>query len=495
MFRNPLLALIACAPLIACSSKLTNDGGTDAGIDGATDAPIDSPNLCPDAGADPGLAGANAPTGTQLQAGDDLSIRGVTSDGWAVYSDDAALTLHATPLAGGNAVDLGALGPKFWVSLSGSVVFIWSSVTGANVGALSTWSAATGLHSISSSSLGLVASGSSGRILYTDHANATGDTADVYAAATDGTGATKLIASASVAGCFPQLGFVGSYAIATHCDVAPNPNPAATVSSFPMATWARTDLVKGAENYWATTSATDVLVSINGVGIQTVPIAGGSATMIDTTGFLGVLTADGKSALYSTKAHALRRSPIASPSPMTLITDGFGGFWSMSPDEQWVLYFSNLGMYGGDIFMASTLGPGVPVALSKEPTGALRGDSFTKSSSHALYSTNVEQCTGVGTLQAQAVNAASAQPLGQRSWTDWSLPGSKVIFNDNFIASGGLRFGRADIESVDLAKGPAPTRLVDRADAVIGLSPTGDRLVYVWSARPGAVAGLYVAPL
>src|SRR5947207_3043340 len=125
-----LLALIACAPLFACGAKHPN-GGPDGGADGSN--PDDGSNPCPEAGADPGLASANGPVGTQLQAGDNLSIRGVTSDGWVVYSDDVALQLHAVPLAGGAAVDLGALGPKFWIVLSGDVVFVWSNVSDANV--------------------------------------------------------------------------------------------------------------------------------------------------------------------------------------------------------------------------------------------------------------------------------------------------------------------------------------------------------------------------
>ncbi len=495
MRRHPLLSLFACAPLVACSSNpATTDGGTDAGVD----SPIDSPDInnCPEAGADPGLANANPPIGTQLQPGGDLSVRGVTSDGFVIFSDDAALTLHAVPLTGGTVIDLVTLGSKFWVTLSGDIVFIWSNVNDADVGALTTWSAANGLHSISSASLGLVATASNDRILFTDNVSSGGETGDVFAVATDGSGTTKLIGAAAVAGCIPQLGFVGSYAMVTHCDVPPTSSSAsATISSFATATWARTDLAKNAQNYWAATSPSEVLVSIDGVGVQVVPIGGGGATTIDATGFVGVLTADGKSALYSTMSHALRRSPITSPSPTTLVTSGFGGFWSLSPDEQWVLYFSQIATSGGDMFMASTQSPGASLALSTLPTSALHGDAFTQGSTHALFSTNVNPCTSVGTLQALAVNASTPSELGQQSWVDWSPSASKVIFNDNFIATGGLRFGRADIESVDLAQGPAKARIVDRADAVIGLSPTGDRLVYVWSARPGALAGLYVTPL
>jgi hypothetical protein len=455
---------------------------------------LDAPNACPDAGADPGLVNAAPPTGTQLQMGNDLSIRGVTSDGYVIYSDDAALQLHAMPIAGGATLDLGSLGAKFWVVVSGSVVLVWSNVTAANVGALASWSVATGLHAISTASLGLVATASDANVLYVDHVNANAQSGDVYAANIDGSNATQLVSAAIVDGCLPALGFVGAYAIASHCDVPFTSTPVATISAFTLASWARSDLATNAENYWTSSSATEILVSTS-AGIQVVPLGGGAPMAVDATGFLGVLTADGKSALYSTKSHALRRSIISPPAPATLVPSGFGGFWGLSPDQQWVLYFANVGSGGGDIYLTSAMSAGTPMTLSTLPTGAFRGDAFTANTSHVLYSTALDPCTDVGVFQSLAIGTMSPQVLGQRSWSNWALGGSKVVFNDNYFATGELRFGRADIEWVDLAQGTTPTRIADRADAVIGLSPAGDQLLYVWSAQPGPLSGLYAMPL
>lgn len=492
--RHRSLLFLVCSPLVACASTaaVQSDGGAaDAGPS------ADAAPRCPDAGLDPAIADAGAPTGAQLQAGDELSIRGVTSDGFVIYSDDAAHALHAIALSGGPVQDLGALGKKYWVTSSGDVVFIWPSVNDANVSPFATWSSKNGLHTISAASAGLVATKSSTeqRMLYLDAVDASGNKGDIYVAATDGSGATRLIAGAYVAGCSPQLTFAGSYAIATHCDAAPGATPSAIVSSFSTSNWTRVDLATNAENYfWATATADSVLVSTS-AGVLAAPLAGGPATTIDATGFLGVLTGDGKTALYSTKTHGLRRSLLAAPSPTTLVTSGFGGLWSLSPDEKWVLYFENLGSNGGDIFFASAVAPNAPLTLSAAPTGALHGDSFTASSTHVLFSSEVDACTDVGKFQALAVGSTSPQVLGQRVWVDWALGASKVVFNDNFFPTGGLRFGRADVEWLDLASGSTPTRLVDRADAVIGLSPAGDRLVYAWSLEPGPRSGLYVVPL
>ena len=424
-------------------------------------------------------------------------MRGVTKDGYVVYSDDTALTLHAVPLSGGASADLGALGSKFWVVVQGNVAFIWSNVSDANVGALSVWSSASGLHSVSTASLGIDAAASStdNHVLFVDHVNGVGDTGDIVEAMLDGSGATTLVSGAKVNGCIPQLGFVGSYAVASHCDVPYTSTPVATISSYSTTSSAHVDLMTNAENYWASSGSTDVLVSTDSAGIQVVPAAGGAAAAVDASGFLGVLTPDGKSALYGTKTGALRRSSITSPSPTTLVDSGFGGFWGLSPDAQWVLYFDNIDPNGGDIYMASATTPGTPTTLSKDPNGGLHGDAFTADSSHVIFSTTVDPCTSVGSLQALAVGTTSPQSLGQKSWVTWAVGGSKIVFTDNFAPSDGQRIGRADVETVDLAQGTTPKRVVDRADAVIGLSPAGDQLVYVWSAQPGSRAGLYVAPL
>ena len=504
--RHVLLFVLSLVPACGPTSvMIANNGSPDGGAsadggggDGASQdsGTDDSATIqCPAPSADPGLADAAAPSGTQLQAGDALSIRGVTSDGYVIYSDDAARSLHAIPITGGSVTDLGALGDKFWVVVSGKIVFVWSNVTGANVGALSTWSAATGVHAVASASLGLAASSSPDHIVYVDHASASADKGDIYLAAVDGSGSKNLVTGAFLAGCAPELGFVGSYAMASHCDSAVGATPMATISSFTLDTATRADLATSAENYWASSGTSDVLVSKDGVGVDVVPVAGGSPTLIDASGFFGVLAAGGNVALYGTKSGELRRSPVVSPSPSTLISSGFGGFWAMSPDEQWTLYFSRIGGAGGDIYMASTMTPGTPVVLSSSQTGILRGDAFTANTSHVVYSTGFDPCTGSATLDAIAVGGGSPRALGNQSWMNRSIGGSKVVFTDGFVATTDSRFGRADVEYADLAQSDAPTRLVDRADAVIGISPAGDQLVYVWSARAGSLAGLYVTAI
>jgi hypothetical protein len=481
-----LPCLLACG----CSSAARPAGDVPdaAGVaDGGSEGPAGD-----DAGSTAFLDAAPPQSG-MLQAGDSLSVRQVTSDGFVVYSDDAAGELYAVPLAGGNAQHIASLGSTFWITGQGPVVFVWSGVNATNVGALSVWSSAKGGHSVSSASLSLVATASAdgSQVLYLDHVDPAGQTGDVYVAASDGTGAAKLLGSQQLTGCAPQLGFAGSYAIASHCDVPRGPGPSSTISSFCSPAWTRSDLATEAANIWSADSAASVVLLSTGSGVQVAPIGGGPLAMIDTSGFLGQLMDGGKTAIYSTTSHALRRSPITAPSPMTLVPT-FGGFYGLSPDETSVLFFEDFGPTGAGVYLAPAVAPSTPVALWTAQTGGVNGDSFTADSNYALYSTGIDPQSQAGTLNAVPVAGGTPRLLGASAWSDLSATGAKVVFVDHYVATGGLRFGRGDIESVDLSTGTEPTTIVSGADAVMALSPAGDFIVYSWSAQAGPNAGIFV---
>jgi hypothetical protein len=420
----------------------------------------------------------------------------MTSDGYEIYSDDAALQLYAVPIAGGPTQSIGALGSNFWVTVVGQVVFAWSNVTDADVGALTVWTAAHGPQAISSASFGILGSASpdGSQVLYLTNVDPQGLTGDVYITGTDGAGATRLLQGQQLTGCFPQLGFAGSFAVVSHCDVARGAGPSTTISSFRGPAWTQADLISNAENIWsADAAATIVLVSTSN-GVLVVPIGGGPTKTIDASGFMGQLIAGGATAVYSTTAGTLRRSSTTAPAPATL-APSFGGFYAISPAQSTVLYYQNDTATGTDVFLASAVTPGAPQTISALMTGAVNGAAFTTDSTYALYSTSNDVCTGSSTFNAFQVNGSSSTVLGRNVWGDWSATGAKVVFNDNYVATGGLRFGRADIESVDLAAGTMPTRVVSQADAVLDLSPAGDQMIYSWTVTPGPLAGIYVTPI
>jgi len=425
--------------------------GADAGVASADSGIVqdDAPAGCPGPSADAGTV--DPPVGTRLAGGNALSARGMTSDGY---------------------------------------------VTDADVGALTIWTAAHGSQAISSASFGILGSASpdGSQVLYVANVDPQGLTGDVYVAGTDGAGATRLLQSQQLTGCFPQLGFAGSFAVVSHCDVARGPGPSTTISSFRGPAWTQADLISNAQNIWsADTAGTFVLVSTSN-GVLVVPIAGGPVKTIDASGFMGQLIAGGTTAVYSTTAGTLRRSSTSAPAPATL-APSFGGFYAISPAQSTVLYYQNDTSTGTDVFLTSAVTPGTPRTISATMNGAVNGDAFTTDSTYALYSTSNDVCTGSSTFNAFPVNGSSSTLLGRSVWGDWSATGAKVVFNDNYVATGGLRFGRADIESVDLAAGTTPTRVVSQADAVLDLSPAGDQMIYSWTVTPGPLAGIYVTPV
>jgi len=156
---------------------------------------------------------------------------------------------------------IGALGSQFWVTVVGQVVFAWSNVSAADVGALTIWSSAHGAHSIAPSSFGILGASSSdgSQVLYLANVDSQGQTGDVYVANSDGSGASSLLQGQQLTGCFPQLGFAGSYAIASHCDVARGTGPSATISSFQSPGWNRADLMTSAENTWSADAAGTII--------------------------------------------------------------------------------------------------------------------------------------------------------------------------------------------------------------------------------------------
>src|SRR5262245_13167983 len=94
-----------------------------------------------------------SPVGKQFLVGEALTLRGMTSDGWIVYSDNQTLMLHAIPTTGGARLDIVPLGNSFAISVWGKTVFAWSNKNDAAVGTLTVWTSDGGPRPVSSSSL------------------------------------------------------------------------------------------------------------------------------------------------------------------------------------------------------------------------------------------------------------------------------------------------------------------------------------------------------
>jgi hypothetical protein len=448
-------------------------------------------------GTSPGSSAVTPPVGRQLASGA-LTLRGVTSDGWAVYSEDDSLTLRAAPIGGGAPRDIVALSDSFAISVWFDEVFVWPSKNDAGVGPLTVWTSQSGAHAVSQASLApwVAASADGHTILYVDQADASGQTGNVVGAASDGSGATVLVSavgSLQSSACSALMGFAGTYALVAHCDGGASK---ATISSFALPSWQRADLATGAVDYWSTDPKGTMLLTGTAAGSVVVPMGGGTQTVIDPAGTGGTLISDGQSVIYGTSSDALRRSPVTEPKPTTLVVGGFAGMWALSPDEKWLLYYQNLDTqhFVSDLFLASTSTAGAATALSTAQNARIWGDAFTSDASHALYFTDIDPTSNVGTLHAMDLGGSKTQVVvGQNTAIGMAGLGGKVIYNDNYTWNGTR--GHADVRVVDLSGGAAPVLIVNQADSEISMSPGLDSVIYTWSLDDGPRAGLWVAPV
>lgn len=435
------------------------------------------------------------PVGKQLLVGGALTLRGMTSDGWVVYTDNATLTLHAAPIAGGAARDIVALGNSFAISVWGKTVFAWSNKNDASVGALTIWSSEAGPHAVSKASLApwVAASMDGKNVLFTDHVDATGQKGDLVATGPSGENA-KVIQSGLTGlnndGCHALLGFAGNYAIAASCTGGAK---RATMSSFAMPAFTRTELVTDASNDWTTDAAGTMLLTATGAGTVVVPLAGGTPTVIDAAGGTGVF-ADDKTVLYGA-SDSLRRSDVKAPAPTTLVSGGVGGLYGVSPDGKYVIYYKNMDYTHlvSDMYLTSATTAGAPMTLSSTQTAGVFGNAFTTDASHLLYSTEVNSEMQTSTLNALTLGTDKSAVLAKDVWVTWAGTGSKVVFSDHYAWTGDR--GHADVRVVDTAKGGEPILIVNQADAEIMLSPGLDQIVYTWSLEDSPRAGLYVATI
>ncbi len=469
-------------------------GGQDSGV--AQDSAV-----VPDTGVDAGLP----PPGTLLQGGQFLTLWTVTSDGYAMYTDGTG-TLWAQSVTGGaRQLVTTVTGPTFIVA-SGKVVFIWTNIPSTSVTPFAIWTAASGYKTASAASFAGVAAASpdGSLVLFSSNVVASGASGDLVASPTDLSAPTVVASGISLndaSGCFPELAFNGTLALAARCTAGTDAGgTGATISSFSGPSFTRTDLVTNARIapvQFATDSGGTILFTVD-VGARgiVVPLAGGSPTVLDTSVFLGYLFGDGSAVVYGTYFGDLRRSPTSASMPTVLVPSGIGGFFlgsPLSPANNALYLFVNQAPTGlTDLYLANTTTPAPLTTLTTSTTATLPPEPYTKDGTQALWFSPVDTTTFLSTLNATAIATGVSTPLGTAVYTDFALYAAKVAYNDN--ATGTSFASQADIEVVDLATGTVPTRVVTQADVSYRPAPGGTALVYTYSVSP-VFAGLYVVPV
>lgn len=498
---------------------------TDAGGagDGASTGTRDSAASAPDSGttsADSGPSddasgppfpdGGTLPNGKQIVPSDVVTLDGLTSDGYAIYTDTSAGKLYAVSVAGGSPVSLGTATVNTNVAVIGAVTFIWNVIGKySDSGPLSIWTSAYGLKSLASRSyLFPVVSASGSRVLYLDNVVFTGSyPGDVYVANTDGTGKTKLASQVPLDTVF-NMAFAGETALVSGVFSGDVDATAGTLEAFAAPTWTPTTIATDVVGAFVTNPANTAALALTASGLAVYPLAGGQPVVIDPNGVAGMFTSDGSAVVYTSMATALLRSPSTAGQPTMLVASGFPSLVGLSPGDAWALGTvpptQLLGPgQGQNLYLASATSVGSAQTLSMTANLASYTSStplgtgspvFTADASHVLFESD-PTLTGLTTLHVSLPNGASGQTFGG-VWAFQPTTAGQVVFDDHYVPTGGVGSnGSADVEWLDTTKATPPTVLVSQADANFYVTADMKTLVYSWSYLKGSSGGVWTLPL
>jgi hypothetical protein len=514
---------VACGASVVGNGDDTTDSGTSDAKPPHSDGGARPEAAPPSDAAKPRDAGgpveSSTPGSTVLAPGKDLVLWGVTSDGYAIYATASltTTTVYAVSLAGGTPVMIDTLTSSYSeVLTAGNLVIVLNDVTSTGEGTLEIWSSKGGLHTIVSTAYAYEFDLDSAfaHIAYFGNYDSTAMTADAYVANVDGTGATLLQSAVPGLGqgskCYPEIAFAGSSPVLAYCTTPPTTG---NIESFASPSWAMTPVESSVYPYFVADPAGNNLMFLSSAGMQVIPAAGGTATMIDANGQNGLFTSDGANIVYVTSGGGLYTSPIASPSPTMLVSSGLEGIAALSPDNSTALVYKNYDQstYTSDLYAASAVTSGPLTTLSSATTaavgsvlngGIVYGSSFTSDSSHALFFTGVSTASYpyLGMLQSGAPGATSPSTLGPNSNTVFASGKTKAVFEDNFLLASGSIVATVDIKSVDTAAGGTPTVVVSQANAgpyygSFFLSPDGTKIVYTQNGASTSTQGVLVVPV
>lgn len=525
------------------------DGDAHEGDGPVSDAPVsdgppsDAPVSDASDASEGGIASQNLVPGT------DLSVGGITTDGYLVYYNASTQTYYAQPLAGGPVTTIYAAPLSEYAgyfTVIGNVSFLWSWIN-YDGGTLVAWSSgmAQGAQ-LTTNGLAyeyqtMWASGDSEHVAYVQNTSSDGSVGALYGAGTDGSDVTLLVSNidinSSFAGqapsCFPRMVFQGNYAIASYCAVADGGALTPQIQAFSVSNnWASVAVVPS----WVDSFQFNPLdrapftfpfavdpgggqiaaasASSGNGSVQVFPLDGGPGAVVDPSvqltpslSFTGSVT-DPWSILYNNAAGALMQAAAASPTPQTLVEAGVNYFNALSSDGKWMLvsnatkngYFADLSLVstqspGAPVLVASsTLDDGGPVSPRSFYQGGIRG--FTTDSAYALAETNLTE-TNSGAWLSDLRSMSVAPPYTTKVLTTSTVDyvaahGSKVVVLDNYqLLDGGSAV--ADLDEVDPASSGAAVNIAKTVPGSYTLSSDLTQIAYVVTA--GSAPGIYVSTL
>lgn len=479
-------AAAAVSPLVfaACSANPgsplpeapADEGGTDPSNEdaGTTNPPPDSGGGARDSGGNNKDGGSTVPPGTLLKQGD-VSIQGVTSDGYVVYTLTAgnATSLEIVNVSTKQSTVLAqTFGQNDGVVVDGKVVAFWTGVQNS-VGSLSLWSAANGVKSVGPNSIsGFFAASPDGtRVAYST--NVSQQRLTSIAVGNPALSPASTIAFTNVgqgtqqAPCPPSMGFTGTRLFVSVCFNTGTAPSIRTTSD----TGVNTTILTNSDGTWATSAAGDraFVIAATNKAAQSHTVPGNQSTNIEQNVAEGVLTANGATAIYRTTGNVLKMASTTAPVNATVLTQNVRGLLGLSPDDKYVLAFSNAPDTANqnfpriDLQLASATAAGALTPLLAQSTGLPVG--FTSTSSHAVYITDLPASgPPVGNLKAKPVGGGAEVMIAQGAVLPRLVKGSaKVAFADN-LQQVGQNGVAVDLEVADLAAGGAPKLVIDAVD-------------------------------
>ena len=432
--------------------------------------------------------------------------------------------MRSSLAAGSKPIALGLADNNEYVIVLGKTVLFQNDGTSNGVGHLYVWtSSMTAPTLISSASCsatpgeGLAAASSDGKyVLFFDGVDATCSTGTLTVAATDGSSKTALVPQIDLGGnlCSLMLAFGGDTAVAGYCVTGGDGGVVidaslpeggltinvGTVSTFVPPSWAKTELVVGAQPGVTVDNAGTEVVLVDNAGTVVYPLDGGAPVTIDPTGQLGnytgtpgVLANDGGTLLYTTTNLNLARAATTAPANPVALSDAgaFSDIFAVSASQSWLIGSLNTYDYPAvDLYLSSTLTPGPIATLAGTASGMLSGDAFTADSSRALFFSGA-QSNGSGTLNSVLLAGGSPAVVAANALSVFSPSGTKIVFSGNFEPNQGL----ADLLEADVSTTAAPKLLVSVIDPQPFMNAAKTTILYTWSYQAGASSGLWALPV
>ncbi len=483
----------ASAPDASGGDASADTGTVDAGGEAAAETGVDAG---PDCGASP-------PMGKQLvMSPNPLVVLGTTGDANAIYEDLTTQLIYAVPVAGGSPTKIGSMtsqGRTLWTNGGTAVLYLPVATNPMDaVAPLSAWTAAGGVHVISTAALAqdsyfytYDASQDGKYVAY--FATTDGVSGTLTASTIDGLTQTPLVMNVDLQNqtCYPMVQFVGDTLVAQYCLTPEPPTVVSTVSTFAAPTF--TAVTIGAmfvpSNSPIAVDPTGKLLMLSPPtgGIALFPIDGTAPTTIDATGVGAAFTPTGD-VLYTSSSTAMLRWSATTKMATMLVPSGLSFPLYLSADANWVQAAANQDSTTGltDLYIASTMTPGPAISVVTTPTVSAFG--FSADSKYSGLGTNFPMNFGSATFDFEVSKTSGGMPAKVLSAASAPLytSGSKLICNTNQSKT----TGAADIVALDLSTTAAPTVLVTQADPDLFMAKTHD-VVYSWYCDLNAMAGIW----